>query len=238
MIGIGINENAILAKAEQEEKGALSLTFDEVANLSKPVVSVFDSLQTAKVENDGRTGIKVNMFPFKKPSGPKNDEKTDDERLEMTSEDMKKVKNQLTQLLEVYLVTDKIQWDPFINTGVTTDNWREKFGDNDVLRAIFDNYTSQFINMITPYLGKVDQPFRLKLVRTSKEKHYATIPGRFLAESPYVESMDVPLATTRVKWSKWELDNKLNDPTPLSKPAAPDSQIPDSTSEENVFGQR
>lgn len=233
MIGVGINENVVLMKADVTDKGALQLTFDEAASLEdKP--SVFDSLQTAKVENNGSTSRSLLLFPFKRPTGARNDGKTDDELIEMTSDDMAKVKNQLTQLLEIYMTADKISWDPYQGTGITKDNYRVQFQDDDSLSKVFGNYAAQFLSMIEPFLGNLVYKLRIKLVRQSKDKHFATIPGKFLADNPWVELMDVP--APRVLFTKWEKDNKLDDGTPVAKPDTdPAADIPEGT---NPFGNR
>lgn len=229
MIGIGINENVMLAKADTSEKGALQLYFET----AKEKVSVFESLQTAKVENDDST--RLMMFPFKWPTGPRNVDKTVDELLEMVSDDMKKVKNQLTQLLEQYLIEADIKWDPYVGTGISNENYRELFQQDESLAKIFDNYAEQFISMITPFLGNPAYKLRVKLVRQSKDKHFATIPGKFLADNPWVELMEVPVP--KVLFTKWEIDNKLNDSTPIAKPDAIEGgeDIPEGKS---AFGSR
>lgn len=233
MISVGINENVVLLKADTTEKGALQITFEEKASLEK-TSSVFDDLQTAKVENDGQTSRSLLVFPFKKPTGVRNEGKTDDELIEMTSDDMKKVKNQLTQLLEQYLTSDKIAWDPYAGTGIDTTNYRQKFSDDDALAKVFENYANQFIAQASPFFGNKAYLLRVKLVRQSADKHFATIPGKFLVDNPWVELMEVP--TARVKFTKWEIDNKLNDGTPIARPDAP-TDLP-AAEGSNVFGQR
>lgn len=239
-IGVGINENVILTKADVNEKGSLELTFDEAAIVDKPKASVFDSLQTAKVENDGDTSRTLLLFPFKKPTGVRNEGKTEDELIEMVSDDMKRVKNQLTQLLQIYLTEDKITWDPFAGTGVTNENYREMFLNDDALSRIFKNYAEQFIAMVTPFLGDTKYKLRVKLVRQSTDKHFATIPGRFLLDRPWVESMDIPAEQAKVKFSEWEISQKMNDPTPTAKPRGEGSggeeQVPEAKT--NPFGTR
>lgn len=235
MIGVGISENVILTKAGLNDKGTLVLTFDEKATLDTPK-NVFESLQTAKVENDGSTSRDLLIFSFKVPTGPRNADKTVDELIEMSSDDMSKVKNQLTQLLELYLTADKIIWNPYAGTGIDKDNYRERFQDDDALAKVFENYATQFISMVTPFLGNTAYAIRMKLVRQSKDKHFASIPGKFLADNPWVELMEVP--TARVQFSKWEIANGLNDGTPVAKPAAGDDLPPAEGENAFKFGQR
>lgn len=237
MIGVGINENVVVKSSTVDEKGKLVLTLDYAENLTKEKVDVFDQFSSAAVD-DGNADRTLNIFPFKKPSGPKNETKTNEELLEMISDDMNKVRSQLSQLLEVYMKSDDIKWEPFRGTGIDKDNYRERFLNDDSLAAIFANYASQFSAMLAPFAAKPEFKLRMKLIRQSKDKHYATIPGRFLKENPWVESMDIPVEQSKVKFSKWELDNGYNDGTPVKKETAdapPEEKV---SATESVFGQR
>lgn len=236
MIQVGINENVILKSVSQEEeKRYLRLTFDLAAEKLDDD-AVFDSMNSAKVEDVGTTSLTINMFPFKWPSGPSQDTKTVDERVTMVSDDIKKLRIQLNQLLGMYLTEDKIVWDFFKGTGIDSKNWRAAYQDNDSLMKVFNNLSQQFIEMVTPFLDKKEYALRLKLIRQSATKHFPTIPSRYIAENPYVELMDVPKESSKVKFSAWELQMKLNDPTPSAKPAdATPEGLPEGKS---VFGQR
>lgn len=240
MIQVGINENVIVTNASINDKGTLVLAFDEVGNLEKSTVDVFEAMQTAAVENTGKTEFTLNIFPFKKPSGPKNESKTEVEILNMISDDIMKVKNQLTQLLEQYLTSDNIKWEPYRGTGIDKTNYQTSLLVEEKLALIFENYAKDFIKMITPFLKKPEFKIRIKLVRQSKEKHYATIPGgKFLKDSPWVELMDIPADRSKVKFSKWEIDNGYNDGTPIPRAAADVPDAPPATAEaSSPFGQR
>lgn len=240
MIGIGINKDVILTGVSQDaDKGMLTLVFDEAQNLGKEV-DLFAQMESAKVENTGSTGTKINIFPFKKPSGPKNENKTVDELLKMISDDMNKTRVQLNQLLQQFLTEADIKWDVWAKTGVTDTNYREKWLEDDALRAIFDNYAQQFIQMITPFLGNTAYKLRLKLARQSAEKNFPTLPGRYLADNPFVDLMDVPDDATKVKFTKWEIDNKYNDSTPVAKPNAATEGMPAGAPAEakDIFNER
>lgn len=242
LIGVGINENVILTGAKIEDKGALILTFDNVENVGKTKANVFDAMQSATVEQDVK-GFDIRIFPFKFPDGQKNETKTIDEKIEMLSDDMTKTKNQLTQLLEQYLTSENIKWDPYYNTGITGENYRDRFQDNDALLKVFNNVASQFIKMVEPFLGKPEHKLRIKLIRQSAVKHFATIPGRFLKDNPWVDMMEVPSKDSKVKFTKWEIDNGYDNGTPVPKAAADNTMAPPETAPSeavttNVFGQR
>lgn len=239
MIGVGINENVVLIGATVTDKGALSLSFDEEQNLKGDAFDVFDATMSAKVENIGKTEFTVNLFPFKVPSGPKNESKTDGEKLAMVLDDVSKVKNQLHQLLEQYLTNDNITWDPYRGTGVDKTNYQTAILDDSKLALIFENFAKDFIRMATPFFKDANYKLRVKLIRQSKEKHYATIPGKFLLENPWVELMDLPKENSRLAFTKWEKDNGYDNGTPVPKAAADLPEGPAATTAvANPFGNR
>lgn len=223
MIGVGINENVILTKAVLDEKGRLVLTMDYADNVGRVKQDVFDALQSAQVVDDAK-GFALNIFPFKFPDGPKNEAKTVDEKVEMLTADMLKVKDQLSQLLEQYMTTAEITWLPYQGTGVDKTNYRERLQSNETLTDVFNNYAKQFITFVTPFLGNPQYKLRVKLLRQSKEKHFASIPGKFLETSPWVDSMEIPTASSKVLFTKWEKANKLDDGTPVQRA---DADLPD-----------
>lgn len=243
MIGIGINENVVLVGTKINDKGSLVLVWDELKNLTsaEKKLSVFEESQSAKVTNDGKTTYDLLLFPLKKPEGPRNSDKTDAELLEMISGDIKRVKNQLSHILEQYTSLEGITWDPYFQTGVTNENYAEKYLDNSVLETMFSNYANQFIKMFEPFVGKVEYAMRLKLVRQSKEKNFPTINGRFLEDNPFIEPMDVPKERSRVKFTQYELDNGLDSSAAVTREAADDKTAPIADTPEakkSIFGQR
>lgn len=238
MVGIGINENVVLTNASITDKGWLSLSFDEVKNLGKKS-NIFEDLQTAKVDNDGKTTFDINLFPFKKPDGTRNEGKTDDELLEMIGMDMKKVKNQLTQLLMQYTTSENITWDPYKNTSIDKENYRQEYLKTSTLETVFNNYATQFIETARPFMGKAEYPLRIKLVRQSKEKNFATIPGRFLEDQPWVETMEIPKDRSKVAFTQWEKDNGYDSAAAVSKEGADEKKIEDTPeARKSFFGQR
>lgn len=242
MLGIGIHEDVVLKKVTVNEKGSLVLTFDELKNLIKPEANIFESSQTAKVDNTGKTSVDIQIFPFGKPKGDRNKDKSEDELLEMISGDISSRKSQLTQLLLVFMAEEQVKWDPYAQTGVTGQNYREELLNNSTLETVFSNYAHQFIDMISPYVGDNTRLLRIKLIRQSKDKNFATIPGRFLDEQPWVESMDVPKKLSKVSFTKWEIENGYDSSAPAAGKSSADNkeqEIEDTaTSQDNVFGKR
>ena len=65
--------------------------------------------------------------------------------------------------------------------------------------------------MITPFINS-DQQFRVKLPRRSKKYGFPALPNF----TPWVESMDIPEESSKLKWSKWEIDNGKNTSAPAT----------------------
>lgn len=238
MIAIGINQGVVLATAKISDKGSLELHLVEAKTIGEKK-SIFEEANSAKVSSDTKT-TQLLIFPFKKPTGTRNDGKTDDELIEMISQDMAQTKNKLTQLLEQYLKSDDIKWDAYKQTGVTAENHRKLLLQNDTLESVFHNYATQFIDMATPFFNKPEFALRMKLVRQSAEKNYMTIPSRYLDEMPWVELMDVPEKNSRVKFSQWEIDNGYNSSAAVSKKDTDTKEEIADTPEakKSAFGQR
>lgn len=239
MINIGINENVVLHSAKTNDKGWLVLAWKEAKDYGKEKKSLFAESQTAAVSSDDRS-TEINLFPFKKPDGKYNEGKTDDELLEMIGGDIKKLRNQLTQALEQYIPLDKIKWDPYVSTGVTDENHRVELMQTSTLESVFANYANQFVQMVSPFLGDLKFAVRIKLIRQSKDKNFMAIPGRFLDEMPWIETMEVPADRSRVKFSQWEIDNGYNSSAAVNKAETDKKdEIPDTEkSKESVFGKR
>lgn len=240
MIGIGINNDVVLVRAVLNEKGTLEITFDELKTLTAPRASVFAESQSAKVTNDGKSSYSILLFSLKKPDGKRNEDKTDVEMLEMIGGDIKRVKNQLSHIIEQYWSLEGVEWDPYIQTGVTEENYAERYLDNTVLETMFHNYATQFISYVEPFFGKTEFPMRLKLLRQSKDKNFPTLPSRFLEDNPFLEPMDVPADRTRVKFTQYEKDNGLDSAAAVAKTDADaKEQIADTPeSKQSIFGQR
>src|SRR5690606_13222372 len=118
-----------------------------------------------------------------------------DVRVQMAIGDITRLRNQLIQILEQFMTLDQIDLNQadvqFAGTGIVDSaTLEERILDQDVLDRIYDNLTKRFVELITPLVGK-HELVRFKLTRQSKDKHFATIPSRFVAEHPFIELMSV-----------------------------------------------
>ena len=220
-IGIGINENVVIAGAAINDKKRLVLSLKTVSADNAPK-SLFDEALTAGVVASSSDKLDLNIFG---PLVSKKDDKTAEEKALLVHGDLIKLRNQLTQLLEQFMTHDKIdlaQQDiQFANiNGMTPETYAARIIDQDVATRIYDNICNRFVELIKPWLNNVENSLRVKLVRQSKDKHYATIPGRYLDSQPWVELMVIPADQSRVKFSSWEISEGLDKSEPVAQAAA------------------
>lgn len=238
-IEVGIHEDIVLQKVPFDEKGRLVLYFRDRAEVEKTdtPASIFASMNAAEVvEEEGGNGLIMWTLKLADKLDKEKKERTAQQIGEMASNDALRLKNQLQQILEQYMPKDQIKWSMFDGTGVQEATYYEDLGDQNVLDMIYKNLTEQFVAQITPFLDRNEDAVRLKLARQSKDKHFARLPDRYIKDNPFIERMDVPKEQSKVKWTKYEIANGLNDGTPVSKDTADKTEpTPDAP---NVFGQR
>lgn len=239
-IQVGIHENVILSKVTISDKDRLTLflrSLDEAEEEQKEE-DPFAQMNAAEViEKDSGSGII--LWPFKTPDAKNRDQtdRTPREIGELANGDVTRLKNQLQQILEQYIVKDNIKWSVYDGASMTKDTYWEDIIAQSNLDILYRNLSEQFMAMIQPYLDKNEFPMRWKLVRQSTDKHFAKIPDRYIKDQPFIEPMDVPKEQSRVKWTAYEIKEKLNDPTPVSKAGA-DNDTEPTPEGENVFGTR
>lgn len=233
---IGINENVALTAAVLDDKSTITLTFENAAAEKKAMVSHFDNIAGEGVVEKDQSETNIKLFP---PTPPKEDPtKTEEQRVDQVVADINGIKGILLHLLKGYLTADEIKgkMQPFAGTTITSENFNTEILKKEVLEAVQRNMGRVFIELITPFLA-ARKPFRLLLLRQSKDKHYATLRKRYLEENPFWEDMAVPLAATKLGFTNWELSQGLDNDKPVVKPggsaAGPDA-APQTAS--SVFG--
>jgi hypothetical protein len=245
MLRVGIQENLVFQKAAVNEKGTLALSFRPVSldpDGPKEEESDDDGFNEeggARTANNSASLLifapKVPTFKDKKTG----DDLTDAEKVTIVQNDLNVLQDQLFGFLGCYMPIKELKFKPYENTGVDKTNYKTELLDNDTIQKVYNNYAEKFIAWMKPFFNDDKFPIRLKLVRQSKAKHYATLPGgKFLVENPFVEPMEVPADKSRVKFSKWEKDNGLDNGDPVGQAAADD--IPDTTPEASdaLYGTR
>lgn len=221
MLGVGINENVVISKVSMTDNNILEIELAEVGNVAAKK-SVFDTLLTARTAVDPAGNLRLKLWNTKVSDKA---EKTREEKIQMAANDNISLIKRLSQILEQFMTIDKIDLDSmdiqFANTGIIDEaSMNARYLDQDVQNKIYDNIVKRFIELISPFVNDPQNAVRFKLVRQSKDKHYATIPSRYINENPFIELMSVPKEQSRVKFTKWELDNGLNDGTPVPSSSA------------------
>lgn len=219
-IGVGINENVVITNAALNEKKNLVITLKPASKVGGAKKSIFDAMLTAGIQNEGRDGLELQILSFLLPK-----DKTLEKSIELIFADTTRFKNQLTTILMVFVNADDIKLADmdvqFAGTGITDQETLEKrILSQDVLNKMYENMANHFIQLITPFLNNPDHAVRFKLLRQSKDKHYATIPSRYLDGNPFIESMDIPLAQSNVKFSPYELKEGLDSDAPSTTASA------------------
>lgn len=234
MIGIGVNENVYLEKAELEKEN-LVLTFQEIALVDKAKMSAFDVLASEEVV-DTVNGLSIRVFPPLPPK--KDDDRTEEKKIELLTSDINRTKAILHHLAKGYLTADNVKgkMSPFrgLEGQINANNYNQQIQQESILLAIHRNMCTDFINLIRPFLNKPELAFRLLLVRQSKEKNFASLRSKALDESPFWESMEIPKEASKLytkvgegfvaKFTRYEVENGLNSSVPVDKKAAGDSK--------------
>lgn len=223
MIGVGINENVVITKSVMNDKKRLVIGLNYAGeNVAKGPRNYFDESLTAGVESDSN-GLELQILG---PLVSKKDEHTKEKKLDMLSDDFKKLKNQLTAMLLQFMPLDKIDIMSadiqYAGTGITAQTFADLALDQDKVNRRYENICARFITLISPFLNNAEYALRFKLLRQSKDKHYATIPSRYVQDQPFVELMSVPKETSAVKFSDWEKQQGLDSAAPVSTAAAED----------------
>lgn len=234
MIGIGINENVYLAKAElSANKESLSLAFKQK---DEKELSLFEQLN-ADEHIESATGRSILIFsPLPAADGP---DMTEAKRFDRAFSDVNSIKGQLIHIMKQYMVKDDAKLgDAYFGTGIDEANLTSKLVQKPILHIVFNNMVQGFLEKMKPFFGKTDPQYlmRLLLIRQSKEKHYPTLRKRFLEESPFLELMVIPKEESKVAFTPYEIREKLDSADEIPKESAdPASAAPAKTATE-IFG--
>lgn len=200
MIPVGIHENVRVYKATRNEKGTLVVGFKRDEGLD------LDSFDTASDNTAG--GDAEQDFLLFPPSNLDRKDAVDSTK--NNSAKVKQLKDQLTHILGNYMTSDKITWNTTLGTGLTQENSEAKLKTQETLNKMYDNICNQFIEQVTPFLNNTKLKFRVIFVRHSEAKHYPSLRKTYLSTQPFMEPMSVPAATSRIKFTEWEIKNKRN----------------------------
>jgi hypothetical protein len=120
-------------------------------------------------------------------------------------------------ILKQYVTEDQIKWSIFDGINVDRSNPAATLMNQQAMDKVWDNQCLQFINQVTPHIGANSKELRVKFVRQSKTKHYATLPKY----PPFFESATVPAEQTKLQYSKWEKENGFDSGKPVDDSGVP-----------------
>lgn len=236
MIGVGIHENIILKNVEVVEKeGKTSIDF-VLANAgssaseddSDPFGESVDENGMLITGGSGSTTIKV--WPLNVPDDTDRDgnTKTVAKKIEEANNATKELQNMFTLFARCYVTSDKIKFERFRGIPLTKDN-THMILSNEILLTVTKNLANQFIEMCGEYFGNEDFKLRILLKRSSTKNHYPKFRDKLLQAFPFVERMEVPKEASKLAFTKYELQNKLNDGTPKTETDIEDAPVAPST---------
>lgn len=206
MINVGIHENLVIHKVAKNDQGTLVIGVME---------GDIDPL--AALNNTGSTSLEGKQQDFlifpPKVTNFQGEPDTADNIMTKIAD----VKDPLDHIASIYLTSDKRKWNIFAGIdGITKENLKEKITNQGVLDQIYNNIVNQFTAMVRDYVGPTSTKVRMVLVRSTQAKHYPTLRKRYLNSNPFIESMTIPAAQSRVKFTAYELKNGLDNPNPVT----------------------
>lgn len=207
MITVGIQDNIRLLEASKNDRGTLVIKAQQDAGGGGDLLSQLSSTSSQTMENEND----YYFWPIQE------DDRADSEAEKYKSalNSLKTLRAQLNHILEQYITSDKIHWNPTGNLGFTPGAEAQELaaGLQDsakravLLTGIYNNYVDQFIAQLTPHIGPASPLFRMKLPRQNAEKNFSSIP-KF---APFMEPMSVPKNASQLKWSNYELGFRKGD---------------------------
>lgn len=243
MIGVGINENVILDKAEIADKatGVLSFSWREKgAVVEAAPISGFEALAADGYSETTGPVLTMRMFPPLAPFETKQDGTPVPllDQVKQATDSIAEKKNILFQILSVYMTSDKIKLDIYRGSGLDNNNFNALIIKKEMLQKVFTNLAEDFVALMTPYFGKDEHAVRLLLVCQSATKKYADFRSRFVKDNPFIENALIPIESSKLAFTKHEISKGLNDATPTAQAAADKEQIKEETkTAASVFGQ-
>jgi hypothetical protein len=206
MINVGIYENLVIHKVAKNDQRTLVIGVKEAGKIDP--LAALNMTGGTKLEGESKDFLiyppKVENFEGQLDTYENNLKKIGD------------IKDQLEHIVKQYITSNNIKWDVFAGTGVTNENIADKLVSAPVLTQVYENITDQFIKMIQPHVGENGKKMRMIFVRSSATKHYPALRKRFLETYPFIESMEIPKAQSKLKFSKYEIDKGFNSGEPAA----------------------
>lgn len=209
MITVGIHQDLVLNKATKNDQGTLVIGVKEAGTIDP--LAALSATGTTKFEGETKDFL---IYPPKTTNF--------DGQPDTYQNNLKKIgdiKDQLEHILKAYMSTQMIKWDPLVGTGVTNDNMAAKLTSETVLTQVYNNVVDQFLKMIKPFVSDSGKKMRMLFIRQSKAKHYPALRKKFLDSYPFIEPMDIPAASSKLKYSAYEIKENLHTGDAIAAPA-------------------
>ena len=231
LIQVGIHENLKLSSdTKVNEHGTVELVI-ESAGGGNAVLAAFTANTTFSPMKSSLRFYPPNMTTFDKTV------KTSTE----IAADLLKMRYQFTQYALLFATKEKVEaaiggLEMFKGLGIPDDQLPaaiERLTNEEFTHKVCTNLGTKFVAFLAAnnaYSSAV--PFRQKFLRQSKDKNYAIIPNSDY--DTWIESMQIPKSASKIAYSKWEIENKKNDPA-ASIGDAPEVKA-DVNKAKNLFG--
>ena len=226
---VGINENAILSKVEvvTNSNGKLSVDFHfgetvaaTPAEEYNPFAEELDENGYAKTSSGGFAPVIKHWAPSVAQDAKKDGtQRTMAEKSKETHDATTELQNLINQFALCFVTSDKFKLDRWKDLGVDGTNWSTRVLDQNVLDGATRNLVNQFNMAVGEFLGKKEHALRVLCVRKSKTSHYPGFRMNFVKDQPVVEPAAIPSTATKLKYTDWEIKNKMNDGTPVATTA-------------------
>lgn len=250
MIGIGINENVYLGVPVLNDKKTLEIVWKEAGDPAK------EAELKAKLEDNpfadwdeggysvsNGSSLTLRVFPFDAQPSQNSPDQVIDATVMKNRIDT--VREPLFNILSQYI--PNIKDNPINGTTIfegTNIVFSDKVGmdkklkSDAVLAKIYANIVGAFIEGMKPYQDNPELLFRVKFTRQSAKKAYASMPNKFLDSQPFMESMKIPKAASKVKFSNWEISNGYDKSDPVSQDTADKTPQSAPTAVDDPFAQQ
>ena len=244
MLKVGINDNLVLSKVEAVEKeGKLSIDFHfGDSNTTKDELNPFSvAVDSSGYAQTGSTSNTIKVWA-PSPADPKKFDGSMRSPVEIGTDTLRAVlelKNLLQQFALCYVNSTNVDLSNYMrDTPCTTENWYTTLPNEAVLNTITRNMVADFNTAVGELLGKNDPAYLLRVicVRQSTSRHYASFRKNFIAENPVVENTMIPITSTKLHFTKYEIDKGLD--TGEAVMATPDNLPGSDLTPENVFEQQ
>ena len=202
MLPVGKYDNVAFS-ATKNDKNTLVITAKVVE-----ADSLDFNLDEVSVETESEKSQSFLIFPLQL-KGYVDGKLVEERTVKYIVEDIKNLRTQLTFILSNYTTTDNIEWDLYKGSDITVDNQATSLVTAEGLRVVYDNLVEQFINQMKDFASD-DKLFRVIFVRSSKKSHYPKLRDKYLTSAPFMESMDIPEAQSKIAFTKGEVANGLD----------------------------